>query len=111
MSRRKKSNRSSSHVYKLFTGFFAPSQKDAAYHSAIVWTPGGGPRLPSRLFTKQVQGDVMKPHKARTFLRAVVLLTVAISSVILAPAQTLTTIYSFTGTNGDGGYPFPDGHL
>lgn len=53
----------------------------------------------------------MKPHKARTFLRAVALLTVAISCVIPAPAETLTTIYSFTGTNGDGEYPFPEGRL
>jgi hypothetical protein len=53
----------------------------------------------------------MKPHKARTFLRAVMLLAVAVSCVIPALAQTLTTIYSFTGTNGDGEYPFPEGHL
>ena len=53
----------------------------------------------------------MKPHKARTFSRAVALLTVAISCVIPAPAETLTTIYSFTGTNGDGEYPFPEGRL
>jgi hypothetical protein len=39
------------------------------------------------------------------------LLAVAVSCVIPAPAQTLTTIYSFTGTNGDGEYPFPEGHL
>jgi hypothetical protein len=28
-----------------------------------------------------------------------------------AEAQTLTTIYSFTGTNGDGEYPYPNGGL
>ena len=35
----------------------------------------------------------------------------AISCVVPAPAQTLTTIYSFTGTNGDPEYPFPEGYL
>jgi hypothetical protein len=29
----------------------------------------------------------------------------------LAQAQTFTTIWSFTGANGDGEYPFPEGHL
>jgi hypothetical protein len=49
----------------------------------------------------------MKMHDARTFLRAALLL--AISSGILAQAQTFTTIHSFTGTDGE--YPYPSGHL
>jgi len=53
----------------------------------------------------------MKTFKARTFLRVAVLLAVAVSGDILARAQTLTTIWSFTGSSGDGQYPFPEGHL
>ena len=44
-------------------------------------------------------------------MRAAVLLAVAVSGDILARAQTLTTIWSFTGSNGDGQYPFSQGHL
>jgi uncharacterized repeat protein (TIGR03803 family) len=54
----------------------------------------------------------MKTHNARAFLRAAVLLAVAVSGgANLALAQTLTTIHSFTGANGDGEYPFPYGRL
>jgi len=54
----------------------------------------------------------MKTHYAKMFLRSAVLLSVFVSgSNILAQAQTLTTIHSFTGNNGDGEYPFPEGHL
>ena len=53
----------------------------------------------------------MKTYKARLFLSAVLLLAVAFSGNIPAQAQTLTTILSFTGANGDGEYPFPYGHL
>jgi uncharacterized repeat protein (TIGR03803 family) len=50
----------------------------------------------------------MKTHNGRAFLRAAVLLAVAVfGGAILAQAQTLTTIHSFTGyTNGDGEYPY-----
>jgi len=45
-------------------------------------------------------------------LRAAVLLALAVScGNIVAQAQTLTTIHSFTGTNGDGEYPYPYGRL
>lgn len=54
----------------------------------------------------------MKKCNIRSFLRAGVLLAVAIcADGILAQAQTLTTIWSFTGTHGDGEYPYPYGHL
>jgi uncharacterized repeat protein (TIGR03803 family) len=54
----------------------------------------------------------MKMHDAKTFLRAAVLLVVAVfGGNTLAQAQTLTTIHSFTGTNGDGEYPFPEARL
>jgi len=57
----------------------------------------------------------MKTYKARTLLcaamRGAVLLAVAVSGNVLAQAQTLTTIWSFNGSNGDGQYPFPYGHL
>ena len=54
----------------------------------------------------------MKAHDAKTFLRAAVLLAVAVTGGnIPAQAQTLTTIHSFTGANGDGEYPFPEGRL
>jgi uncharacterized repeat protein (TIGR03803 family) len=54
----------------------------------------------------------MKTHKARAFLRVAVLLAVVVvSGAVLAEAQTLTTIHSFTGANGDGEYPFPYGRL
>lgn len=52
----------------------------------------------------------MKMSDAKTFLRVALLLAFAVSGGnILARAQTLTTIWSFTGSNGDG--PFPNGHL
>ena len=48
----------------------------------------------------------METQKARAFLRAAVLLAGAVlGGNILAQAQTLTTIHSFTGTNGDGRQP------
>jgi hypothetical protein len=54
----------------------------------------------------------MKTYKARTFLPAAVLLAVAVfGGNMLSQCQTLTTIYSFTGANGDGEYPYPYGHL
>ncbi|HXN49140.1 MAG TPA: choice-of-anchor tandem repeat GloVer-containing protein, partial [Bryobacteraceae bacterium] len=52
----------------------------------------------------------MKTYKARTYLRAAVLLAVAVSGSSLAQAQTLTTIRSFAGGN-DGEYPFPVGRI
>ena len=49
---------------------------------------------------------------AKASLRAAVLLALAVScGNIVAQAQTLTTIHSFTGTNGDGEYPYPYGRL
>ena len=51
----------------------------------------------------------MGTHTTRMFLRAAVLLAVVVSGNTLA--QTLTTLYSFTGANGDGEYPFPNGRL
>jgi hypothetical protein len=51
----------------------------------------------------------MKMSDAKTFLRVALLLAFAVN--ILARAQTLTTIWSFTGSNGNGQYPFPNGHL
>lgn len=49
---------------------------------------------------------------ARAFFRAAVLLAAAVfGGNILAQAQTLTTIYSFTGANGDREYPFAEGRL
>jgi len=54
----------------------------------------------------------MKTHNAKTFLRAAVFVAVAIfGGRVLAQAETLTTIHSFTGNNGDGEYPFPEGRL
>jgi len=53
----------------------------------------------------------MKSHNANRFLRAAVLLAIVFGGNTLAQAQTLTTIWSFTGTNGDGEYPYPYGHL
>jgi hypothetical protein len=54
----------------------------------------------------------MKTHNARAFLRVALLLAVALfGGDILSQAQTLTTIHSFTGANGDGEYPFPEGRL
>jgi hypothetical protein len=53
----------------------------------------------------------MKSHNANRFLRAAVLLAIVSGGNTLAQAQTLTTIWSFTGTNGDGEYPYPYGHL
>ena len=53
----------------------------------------------------------MKTNDVKRFSRAAGLLAVALlSGNILAQAQTLTTIHSFTGTNGDGQEPFPQ-HL
>jgi hypothetical protein len=53
----------------------------------------------------------MKTNNAKRFLRAAGLLAVAVfGGSILAQAQTLTTIHSFTGTNGDGQEPYPQ-HL
>ena len=53
----------------------------------------------------------MKTNDAKRFSRAGGLLAVAVfGGNILAQAQTLTTIHSFTGTNGDGQEPFPQ-HL
>jgi hypothetical protein len=43
---------------------------------------------------------------------ALVLLAMAVyGGNFMAQAQTLTTIYSFTGANGDGEYPFPEGPM
>jgi hypothetical protein len=53
----------------------------------------------------------MNIPKAGTFLRAAMLLAVVVSANYLAQAQNLTTLYSFTGANGDGEYPFPNGRL
>jgi len=53
----------------------------------------------------------MKTHMARTWLRAPVLVALVVSGNILVQAQTLTNLYSFTGVNGDGEYPFPYGRL
>jgi len=54
----------------------------------------------------------MKTRYVRASLRAAVLLAFLFwCGNILAQAQTLTTIHSFTGTNGDGEYPFPYGRL
>jgi len=54
----------------------------------------------------------MKAHNAKKYLRAAVLLAVAVyGGHIPTQAQTLTTIWSFTGSNGDGEYPYPHGHL
>ena len=53
----------------------------------------------------------MNTPKASSFLRAALLLAIAVAGVPLAQSQKLTTLYSFTGTNGDGEYPFPNGRL
>lgn len=53
----------------------------------------------------------MKSYAKRTFFCAAVLLAAIVSSRLPAKAQTLNTILSFTGTNGDGEYPFPYGRL
>jgi hypothetical protein len=54
----------------------------------------------------------MKSRYARTLLRAALLLAVGIScGNNPAHAQRFTTIYSFTGANGDGEYPFLEGHV
>src|SRR6516162_1929630 len=43
---------------------------------------------------------------------ALVLLAMAVyGGNLRVQAQTLTTIYSFTGANGDGEYPFPEGQM
>ena len=53
----------------------------------------------------------MRTLKGEAFLRAAVLLTIAaFGGDVLAQAQTLTTIHSFTGNNGDGQEPYPQ-HL
>jgi uncharacterized repeat protein (TIGR03803 family) len=53
----------------------------------------------------------MKTNDAKRFLSAAGVLAVAVfGGNILAQAQTLTTIHSFTGKNGDGQEPFPQ-HL
>jgi hypothetical protein len=53
----------------------------------------------------------MKTRYLKAFLRAAVLALAVLCSNFLARAQTLTTIHSFTGANGDGDYPFPYGRL
>jgi hypothetical protein len=54
----------------------------------------------------------MKSRNVKASLRAAVLLALAVSGgSLVAQAQTLTPIYSFTGSNGDGEYPFPYGRL
>jgi len=54
----------------------------------------------------------MKIQNARTCLRAALLLALAVlGGNILAQAQTLTTIHSFTGASGQGEYPYPYGRL
>ena len=52
----------------------------------------------------------MKTNKARMFLRAAVLLAVAVSSGNKVAQAQLTTIHSFTGNHGDGQEPYPQ-HL
>jgi hypothetical protein len=52
----------------------------------------------------------MRTSLVKTLLCALVLLAVAIFGSIRAQAQ-ITTLYSFTGANGDGEYPFPDGQM
>jgi hypothetical protein len=52
----------------------------------------------------------MNPHNAKTLLCAAVLAVAVSGAATLAQAQ-LTTIWSFTGNNGDGEYPFPEGQL
>lgn len=52
----------------------------------------------------------MKSRYARTLLRAAALLAVGIACGN-NPAHAQTTVYSFTGANGDGEYPFPEGHM
>jgi uncharacterized repeat protein (TIGR03803 family) len=54
----------------------------------------------------------MKIHAMKALLCLAVLpASVALGGNVLAQAQTLTTIHSFTGANGDGEYPYPYGHL
>jgi len=59
----------------------------------------------------------MNLDSAKECLRAAVVLAVAIYGVTsllqkkVAAASTFTTIWSFTGGNGDGEYPYPYGHL
>ncbi len=55
----------------------------------------------------------MKTCKAKAYLRRAVSLAVVVVGGVLVPAhaETPTTIWSFTGTNGDGEYPFPYGRL
>ena len=45
------------------------------------------------------------------WLALVLLATAVYGRNFMAQAQTLTTIYSFTGANGDGEYPFPEGAM
>src|ERR1700757_1079671 len=54
---------------------------------------------------------MMRTHNAMPFVRAAVLLAVVLGGSMVAQAQTLTTIHSFTGVNGDGEYPFAEGRL
>ena len=59
----------------------------------------------------------MKMHDAKTYLRASVLLAVAIccgstlAHMGAAASTAPTTIWSFTGGNGDGANPYPYGHV
>jgi hypothetical protein len=52
----------------------------------------------------------MQVHNAKALLCAAVLAVAFSGAATLAQAQ-LTTIWSFTGNNGDGEYPFPEGQL
>jgi uncharacterized repeat protein (TIGR03803 family) len=49
--------------------------------------------------------------KINVLLRAGVLLTLAVAASTVPTQAQLTTIHSFTGTNGDGEYPFPYARL
>src|SRR5215468_8170707 len=54
----------------------------------------------------------MKTPKVKMRSVALVLLAMAVcGGNFRAQAQTLTTIYSFTGANGDGEYPYPEGQM
>ena len=55
----------------------------------------------------------MKACKAQAYLRGAVSLAVVVAGTVLVPAraETPTTIWSFTGANGDGEYPYPYGRL
>lgn len=79
--------------------------------STIVGAQGESRELAYRRSTKNLPKEMlMKTNYAMRFLRAAVLLAVAVTAGNLAQAQTLTTIHSFTGQNGDGQEPFPQ-HL